>query len=135
MADTTISDGKGRTYLLEEGVNVQMPSEPLHGMTDVWGDDANVFHPARFMDIAKNLSSATTKAKRASYIPFGGGKHLCPGRNFAFAENLGFMISLLMGFDASPLDGDWATFKAPVAEQCGMASALSKPVSNGEGSA
>jgi cytochrome P450 len=133
MADTTVSDGQGRSYLLKEGVNVQMASEPLHGRKEVWGEDADGFHPERFMDITKNLNSATTKAKRASYIPFGGGKHLCPGRNFAFAENLGFMISLIVGFDTSPLDGDWSKFKPPTPAQCPVTGAVSKPVANGKG--
>lgn len=133
MADTTISDGKGNTYLLKEGINVQMPSDPLHHLETVWGKDAAEFAPDRFMDQIKGLNNDTVKAKRASYVPFGGGRHLCPGRNFAFAENLGFMVSFLLGFDVSPVDGNWDKFTEPAQEQCGMASAVCKPRRNGDG--
>jgi cytochrome P450 len=32
-------------------------------------------------------------------IPFGGERHLCPGRNFALAEMLGLVGALALGFE------------------------------------
>jgi len=43
--------------------------------------------------------------RKAGYIPFGGGKHLCPGRNIAFAEILGTLAALLLGFEVRGTDG------------------------------
>lgn len=138
IADTTISDGKGNTYLLKEGINIQMASEPLHQLQEVWGEDVAEFNAERFIDQGKGvvidkLEADAAKAKRASYIPFGGGRHLCPGRNFAFAENLGFMVSFILGFEVAPMDGDWEAFKDPIRGQCAIASAVSKPKNGGEG--
>ncbi|KAJ3516449.1 hypothetical protein NM208_g14840 [Fusarium decemcellulare] len=133
MADTTITDGEGRSYLLKEGLNVQMPSEHLHSMEEVWGPDADNFNPERFLDNDKNFDKAASKARRVSYIPFGSGRHLCPGRNFAFAENLGFMATLLLGYDISPINGDWSNFKVPEREKCSLATAVCKPQDDGKG--
>ena len=134
MSDTTISDGKGHTYLLRKGVDVMMPAEPMHHnavwtdpdsppVTEFWGD--------RFLE--QNKNTAQSKARRASYMPFGGGRHLCPGRNFAFAENLGFAVTFLLSFDIAPVDGDWAAFKLPEPMQCSFTTAEGKPVKNGDG--
>lgn len=130
MADTTISDGKGRSYLLKEGINVQMPVETLHNLQQVWGADAAEFNPDRFMDHVNGGNNETVKLQRASYIPFGGGKHLCPGRNFAMAENLCFVVAFVLGFEVSSMDGK--PFKLPSMEQRGITSAVCKPVHNGE---
>lgn len=133
MADTTISDGKGNSYLLKEGINVQMPAEPLHLLEDVWGPDAAEFSADRFLDQAKGLNNDKVKAKRSSYIPFGGGRHLCPGRNFALAENLGFMVEFLLSFDVVPLDGNWETFKEPERAHIALVQAVCQPKKHGEG--
>jgi cytochrome P450 len=133
MKDTTVSDGKGNTYLLKEGINLQMPSEPLHLLEDVWGPDAADFSADRFLDQAKGLNNESVKAKRTSYNPFGGGRHLCPGRHFAFAENLGFMVQFLLSFDIEPLDGNWDTFKAPEKAVPYLIEAVCKPKKHGEG--
>lgn len=43
------------------------------------------------------------RQRKAAFFPFGGGLHLCPGRNFAFAEILGLMSVLVTGFDIEPV--------------------------------
>ncbi|KAH7009626.1 cytochrome P450 [Ilyonectria destructans] len=132
LEDTTVSDGKGNSYLLKKGLNVQMSAEVLHSLKDVWGDNVDEFDPERFIEISGKENSQTEKAKRLSFIPFGGGRNLCPGRNFAFAENLGFVTCLLLGFDISPLSQD-ADFKVPVKMRCSFSEAAGKPINNGEG--
>jgi cytochrome P450 len=133
MTDTKLEDDKGNSFLLKEGVNVQMPSGHLHAMEEIWGPDAAQFNPQRFFEFNKDSTKRNLKARRMSYIPFGGGKHLCPGRHFAFAENLGFMITLLLGFDVLPINADWSVFKEPEQEKCSLAAAVCKPKDGGRG--
>ena len=72
------------------------------------------------------------KNKRNSYIPFGGGKHLCPGRNFAFAEILGTAAALILAFDMSS-DGNGAPVKLPEMATTTIMGGASKPDKQGEG--
>ncbi|KAK1523889.1 uncharacterized protein CCOS01_08976 [Colletotrichum costaricense] len=134
LEDTTISDGSGKSYLLKKGCNVQMSSQVSHSLEKAWGKDQESFDPDRFIVKTGKEHAETEKLKRAAFIPFGGGRHLCPGRNFAFAENLGFVASLLLGFDVVPLDGNMeSTAKVPKAAGCSMTGAAVKPVDDGEG--
>ncbi|KAL2877214.1 hypothetical protein SGCOL_007610 [Colletotrichum sp. CLE4] len=134
LEDTTISDGNGRSYLLKKGCNVQLSSQVSHSLEKVWGQNNESFDPDRFIVKTGKENSETEKLKRAAYIPFGGGRHLCPGRNFAFAENLGFVASLLLGFEVVPLDRSMEpTVEVPVAAECSMTGAAVKPANDGEG--
>ncbi|KZL75264.1 prostacyclin synthase [Colletotrichum tofieldiae] len=134
MEDTTISDGNGRSYLLKKGCNVQVSAQVMHRLEKSWGPDNASFVPDRFVVKNGKENADSEKMKRASFIAFGGGRHLCPGRNFAFAENLGFVASLLAGFDVSPLDEKMTkTDTVPKAAACSMTNAVVKPLDNGEG--
>jgi len=133
MEDTNITDGTGRSYLLKKGANVQMPSGVLHHLDHVWGQDADVFNASRFIQDGKDLSKETAKARRTSYVPFGGGLHLCPGRHFAFAQSLACVMSMIIAFDVSPIDDDWESFKSPPMQQCSMSAAVCKPENQGAG--
>lgn len=99
MNDTKIQDLDGREYLLKKGTNVQWPPTVTHFMDTVWGDDADTFNPERFL----NPTAQEEKARRGAMLPFGGGRHLCPGRKFAFAEILGFTGVLALGFKVEGL--------------------------------
>ena len=97
MADTTLRDpDSGHEYLLRKGVHVQWPSIVPHRLKSVWGADANEFRPDRFVDTP---SAEEEKLRQGANIPFGGGRHLCPGRNFARAEILGMVGALALGFE------------------------------------
>ncbi|KAK2043622.1 cytochrome P450 [Colletotrichum somersetense] len=134
MEDTTITDGNGRSYLLKKGCNVQMSSQVMHRLEKSWGPDSSSFVPERFIANSSKAYAESEKIKRASFIPFGGGRHLCPGRNFAFAENLGFVASLLAGFEVLTLDENMEqTDRVPEHASCSMTSAAVKPVDNGAG--
>jgi cytochrome P450 len=101
MQDTVLTDDDGTSYLLKKNTFVMWSAKELHRSESVW-DDALGFHPERF--VPEKQTSALDRARRLSYIPFGGGKHLCPGRNFAFAENLALVGALVVGFDIVGLD-------------------------------
>ncbi|KAF4999383.1 hypothetical protein FGRMN_2524 [Fusarium graminum] len=127
LEDTLVTDSNGKSYLLKKGENVQMSALVGHTL-DVWGEDISDFKPDRFIESGLKENSANEKAKRAAYIPFGGGRSLCPGRNFAFAENLGLVACLLAGFDVT-LTGPGF----PVGMDCDFSQAALKPANNGQG--
>ncbi len=103
--DTELPDPEtGRVYLLRAGVDVHMPAGVTHLAPEVWGDSPDDFNPDRFLDVVRGGNGEAERKKKAAYIPFGGGKHYCPGRNFAIAETMGLVLALVMGFDV--IDGE-----------------------------
>ncbi|KAF4911041.1 Cytochrome P450 52A5 [Colletotrichum viniferum] len=93
--DTTLTDHEtGREYLLKKGIEVQWSASVMH-KKEVWGDDRETFNPERWLRPTPEI----TKGSKESFVPFGGGKHLCPGRNFAFSELLGTLAVLAVGFE------------------------------------
>jgi cytochrome P450 len=85
----TVLDG----YLLKEGSIIQIPSAVVNTAASTWGPDSRTFNARRFLDFDEK------KARQLGFIPFGGGKHLCPGRHLAFTETLGFVAAFVSGFD------------------------------------
>ncbi|TVY81776.1 25-hydroxycholesterol 7-alpha-hydroxylase [Lachnellula suecica] len=132
MADTTITDGQ-TTYLLKEGVDLQMPSGVNHMSPSNWGPNAAEFDARRFIQSEDGPKTekekADEKTQRRAYYPFGGGKHLCPGRNFAFAEILGTVAALVLGFDVLGTDGK--VLMVPKIGRANMAEAVVKPTGEG----
>ncbi|KAK2016901.1 cytochrome P450 [Colletotrichum eremochloae] len=93
--DTTLPDGT----LLKAGAIVHLPSAVAHRLPE---------------GTAKTMND-TTKA----YWPFGGGKHLCPGRKFAFTKNITFVAALAVGFDIEGLD-EKSVPRCPIANLAGQ---------------
>ncbi|KAK1573081.1 cytochrome P450 [Colletotrichum navitas] len=122
--DITLPDGT----LLKSGALVDMPSAVAHRMEETWGShDPEDFNPERSLRrVSENrnpreLIVSEPLAQRKAFWPFGGGKHLCPGRNFAFAENIIFLAALAVGFEVKGLDVD-------TIPQCGYANLAGQSV-------
>ncbi|KAF5538971.1 cytochrome P450 monooxygenase 8B1 [Fusarium phyllophilum] len=98
LQDTSVTTPEGTTYILKKDTDLQLPAGVAHYEDSVWGADVNVFNPKRFLPTSKG-SAEDERKRKAAYIPFGGGRHLCPGRNLAFAEIIGFASALLLGFE------------------------------------
>lgn len=131
MSDMSVTDPNGKTYLLKAGTDLQLPAGVTHSEESIWGTDASTFDPERFLPAStKEKSPEDERRRKAAYVPFGGGRHLCPGRNFAFAEILGFMAVLLLGFEVEPVGMRFGEMEMndPM-----LASATVKPVKMGEG--
>jgi cytochrome P450 len=92
--------GEARTYLLKKGTNIQMPAVTTNWTPETWGPDVNTFNPKRFI-----TSKEKERQQKRALNPFGGGKHLCPGRHFAYAEILGAVAALVVGFDIVTPEG------------------------------
>ncbi|KAK4106331.1 cytochrome P450 [Parathielavia hyrcaniae] len=85
----------GREYLLEKGAGLQWFNGVRHSDHDVWGPDTETFNPDRFM----NPGPGDEKRQRGSFIPFGEGKHMCPGRQFAVTNIKCIVRSMALLFD------------------------------------
>jgi hypothetical protein len=106
-ADTIIAN----QYLVRKGSVVQPAPAALHQDKDVWGPDAEEFNPNRFLQSAngtKTNHDGTFEDKSsvpgAAFRSFGGGRHMCPGRNFAAAEILSLSAAMIIGFDMEVAD-------------------------------
>ena len=134
MSDMTITSSTGQTYLLKKGVDLQLPAGVTHYESSIWGDDASSFDPDRFLPpTTRDKTPAgleNERQRKAGYFPFGGGRHLCPGRNFAFAEILGFMAVLVLGFEIEPTGMRFGEMKMAGPQ---LASGTVKPVNYGKG--
>ncbi|KAF4952726.1 hypothetical protein FSARC_12576 [Fusarium sarcochroum] len=112
LEDITLNNPDGTTYLLKKGTDIHLPAAVAHYEPSVWGSDAKAFDPERFLASAqKDRNLDDERRRKAAYIPFGGGRHLCPGRNFAFAEIIGFASALLLGFDIEPIGKGFGDIK------------------------
>lgn len=120
LEDTYLSEGNGtgtRPYLLKKGITVMIPTTVSLRSPQVWGGQAAAeeFDPERFLaqpskkKQESHNDDASGHIRKKAYFPFGGGKELCPGRNFAKAEVMGTLLVLLSGFDIVSADGGTLT--------------------------
>ncbi|KXJ87529.1 cytochrome P450, partial [Microdochium bolleyi] len=80
LQDTVLTDHDGREYLLKKGAFTMWSVKAVHRDRPTWGDDADEFRADRFVPGAfgPGATPAEERQRKAAYIPFGGGKHLCP---------------------------------------------------------
>ncbi|EAW20259.1 uncharacterized protein NFIA_098930 [Aspergillus fischeri NRRL 181] len=124
MENTFITDSDGREYLLRAGSIVVMPAT-AHMEGDVWGINKIDFDPERFLDWEDHKAS---RDRRLIYMPFGGGRHLCPGRNLAKAEILGFIVMLILSFDMEDGANLEQPIRVPTLEPARLGQGVGKPV-------
>lgn len=117
MQDLTLEDTDGRQYLLKKGTNMQWSTSVTHSMPDVWGADAALFKPERFLD----TTTQDDRQRRGVLMPFGGGRHPCPGRHFAQTEIVGFIGGMALGFDVEGV-------KVPPAGSPSLGAAARRPL-------
>ncbi|PNY22474.1 25-hydroxycholesterol 7-alpha-hydroxylase, partial [Tolypocladium capitatum] len=135
ISDFSLTAQDGQTYLLKKGVDIQLSAGVPHGAVGIWGSDAADFDAERFLQLpgkekGGTLGTEAERKRKTAFIPFGGGKHLCPGRNLAFCEILGFMSAMLLRFDVEPVGMEFGDVEM---EGSKLSSGSCKPVKNGEG--
>ncbi|KAI6168961.1 cytochrome P450 [Pisolithus thermaeus] len=77
----------------------------MHRRRDLWGPDAEIFDPDRFLDErSKYLTS-----NPFIFLPFNAGPRICLGREFAYNEMSFFLVRLLQTFSSIALAEDIQT--------------------------
>ncbi|KAL4764848.1 cytochrome P450 [Aspergillus foveolatus] len=91
---TTLPNGGGpagnKPIYLRAGQVVTYSPFVTHRRTDLWGDDAEVFNPERWVN----------RKVGWEYLPFNGGPRVCIGQQFALPEAGYVIVRLLQRFDA-----------------------------------
>ncbi len=116
MEDTMLAE----KYLLKRGAVIQMPSAPSSQSESIWGPNPDKFNAKRMLKSKYDaLSREDRKTRTQAYFPWGGGKYICPGKQFASTELIGFVGSLLYGFDVKMSNGEQLRTPEPGMRQIG----------------
>lgn len=106
----------GRWFLKKDCV-VQIAGGVIHADERIWGDDAGEFNHERFLggksrgegdgdgEVNGSGNGNGGNVHPAAFRAFGGGKTLCPGRQFATNEILAFVAMIVLTFDIEAVDG------------------------------
>lgn len=87
-ATRTLSDDiESKFGLIPAGTGVFTPAFTIHRSKEYWGQDADEFRPERWKD--------AKKFHPMQYMPFGAGKRICPGKEFATFDILS-LFNVLM---------------------------------------
>lgn len=92
------------SYAFQKGGVVQLVAGRSHQSEKIWGKDISTFNPRRFLK-REDLTREEKRAQTQGLMPWGGGKHLCPGRHFAFTEVVGFVAMVVYGFEVRMKEG------------------------------
>lgn len=132
LEDTMVA-GK---YLMKKDSIVQIAGGVVGQDPKVWGEDAHVFNPERFL-IARTAMSESLSASplpagvpSAAFRAFGGGSVVCPGRHFAQSELMTWTAVLTLGFDITGPDG--SVFVLPDKDDTKIPLSVMKPVHDPE---
>ncbi|CAI7646995.1 unnamed protein product [Penicillium glandicola] len=91
--DTTLPRGGGKDgtspIYLRKGRTVMYSTYVLHRRKDIWGEDAEIFNPDRWLG----------RKVTWEYIPFNGGPRTCIGQQFALMRSSYVLVRLLQKFD------------------------------------
>ncbi|KAI6109088.1 cytochrome P450 [Pisolithus croceorrhizus] len=97
---TTESGELMHEVLAPKGTRIITSVAAYNRNKDMWGEDADVFNPDRWLDgIAKDKEAAT--GVYSSLLTFGSGTHACLGWRFAVIEVQAFLVEILSQFEIS----------------------------------
>lgn len=108
---------KIKDIFIPKGAGIWIPVSTLHQDPEIWGRDAGMFNPDRFVH---GISKACKHPH--VYIPFGIGPRTCVGQNFAMVE-LKVVLSLILSrfaFSLSPNYRHCPAFRLTVAPKYGV---------------
>ncbi|KAM0716115.1 hypothetical protein Q7P37_008629 [Cladosporium fusiforme] len=85
---------------LPEGTSVGCSQSALHHNPDVFGSDADLFRPERWLE----ADASRLKAMEFAHMGFSRGRRVCIGQNLAVMQMKKLLAALIMGFDISLVD-------------------------------
>ncbi|KAF9443684.1 cytochrome P450 [Macrolepiota fuliginosa MF-IS2] len=91
----------GRPFYVPPQCGVTYGVFLMHRRHDLWGPDADVFDPDRFID--ERLKKYLTP-NPFIFLPFNAGPRICLGQQFAYHETSYFLVRLLQKFSDIKLD-------------------------------
>ncbi|CAI2170947.1 5632_t:CDS:1 [Funneliformis geosporum] len=94
---------------LEGSTQIFINAQEIHKSKLYW-ENPEKFDPERFMP------STSNEIKKNSFLAFGGGMRLCPGRNLAMAELKTLLVLLFSRYNV-----ELADYSAPLKTQCTIA--------------
>ncbi|KAK3377978.1 cytochrome P450 [Podospora didyma] len=101
LNDTVLTDPEtGHQIKVNKGQRVSIPTFMLHSRDQIWGGDATVFDPWRFLP-GGSAADSKGRAREQGFVPYGGGVHLCPGRHLAKLEILASGALMIMALEFS----------------------------------
>ncbi|KAF9558307.1 hypothetical protein EC968_007189 [Mortierella alpina] len=101
-------------YMVPKGTTVRLPLRAIQRLKSVWGEDADVFKPERWLDTElvkeeiPELTSRTTfvaPEMNWAYLPFLIGPRTCPGSRLALLELKILLYYLLVNLEYHPSPG------------------------------
>ncbi|CAI6339822.1 unnamed protein product [Periconia digitata] len=95
------TDGKA-PVLVRKGEAVGYCPYIMHRREDVFGSDANIFRPDRWLENEGRLFSSAGYG----YIPFNAGQRICLGQRFAMLEASYVVASILLKFSSLEIPAD-----------------------------
>ncbi|KIK54347.1 hypothetical protein GYMLUDRAFT_177521 [Collybiopsis luxurians FD-317 M1] len=96
IREATKSDYVDGTYI-QKGTLLWIPIQVINTWKEVWGDDAEVFRPHRWLDLPKNYNSTF------STFSFIAGHHACIGKTMAIIEMKAVLVALIANFTFEPV--------------------------------
>ncbi|EED82919.1 predicted protein [Postia placenta Mad-698-R] len=97
LKDFTFSDGT----FIPAGTTISAPAHAVHFDEDIW-PNADVFDPFRFSSLREEEGEGAKHqmvSTSLDYIPFGHGRHACPGRFFAANELKAMLAHVAVTYD------------------------------------
>jgi len=97
---------------ISRGQRIQLSFLAYNRLQEVWGPDADVWNPKRFIDGSQS-SQKTTLGVLSNIATFGSGVRSCIGWRFAILEMQAILIELLENFEFSPPPGNVEIIRGP----------------------
>ncbi|CAG8776143.1 7204_t:CDS:2, partial [Cetraspora pellucida] len=100
----TIKDEIMDGYVIPKGTPLVIPVYAIHHDPLIWGEDAEIFNPSRWLD-----PEIKSKISTSTYLPFSAGPKNCIGMKIAQLEFKSILSILVRNFKFSIVEG--FTFK------------------------
>ena len=92
---------KKALYNIPPKTTVYVSAACTHVNPSIWGSDALLFRPSRWIDSSSDPPSIITP-QPYSFLPWSGGSRICPGMKMAQVEFVAAMTTIFSSYEVSP---------------------------------